>query len=454
MAARLTEAIAEFAAAMNEASPPAGAVEIVRTGFTDCLGVLIAGRNEPAVAGATKFVRTRRGPGESRILFGRERASAGDAALVNATAAHALDFDDYAFANHPSAVLVPTVVAAGERSGASGKRLVAAYVAGYEVWAELMTREPDHLHSKGWHPTPIFGAVAAAAAAGCVFGLDRTTMRHAVALSASFAGGVMENFGTMAKPLHGGRAAQQGLEAVAFAMAGIDGSATAIEGDRGLLRALSPKGNVDVTSAPAFGERWHILKHKLNIKKYPTVGASQRTIDSILTTLKTMPIEPGRIRAIRPLISVKQASVMQFHRPKTALEAKFSLEFAVAAALLHRAVDLRVLSDAVVQSPAMQAMMDRVAIETTEESDPGYPIAAPIAIVRITLDDGKVIATEPIRRASGHADAPLTRERLWAKFADCAAAGGVAGKQARRYFDLMQSIDTLENAGDIAELAA
>ena len=255
--------------------------------------------------------------------------------------------------------------------------MVAAYVAGYEVWAELMTREPDHLHSKGWHPTPIFGAVAAAAAAGCVSGLTGRRCAMPWRYLVLFAGGVMENFGTMAKPLHGGRAAQQGLEAVAFAMAGIDGSATAIEGDRGLLRALSPKGNVDVTLAPAFGERWHILKHKLNIKKYPTVGASQRTIDSILTTLKTMPIEPGRIRAILPLISVKQASVMQFHRPKTALEAKFSLEFAVAAALLHRAVDLRVLSDAVVQSPAMQAMMDRVAIETTEESDPGYPYRRP-----------------------------------------------------------------------------
>ena len=202
------------------------------------------------------------------------RASA--AALLDATAAHALDYDDFAFSNHPSAVIVPAVLAVAARSGADGRRMAAAYVAGYEVWCDLFVREPDHYYARGWHPTAVLGPVGAAAAAAVAAGLDAERAMHAIAIAASFGGGVFENFGSMVKPLHGGRAAQSGVVAVGLAAAGMTASPTALEGASGLMRALSPNGRVDIETPPRLGEVWHSAKRGLNLKRYPVVGAAQR----------------------------------------------------------------------------------------------------------------------------------------------------------------------------------
>lgn len=446
MAAPLTRAYAAFAAGLVGGEVPAAAVEVARLGFTDCAGVMLAGRAEPAVRRMEAFVRETGGRPKARLLFGEERGTAPQAGLVNAVAAHALDFDDYAFSNHPSAVLVPTILAAAEVSGADGARMVRAYAAGYEVWADLMAREPDHLHSKGWHPTAVFGPVGAAAAACVTLGFDAGRTRHALALAASLAGGVMENFGTMAKPYHGGRASEAGLTAAALAGSGIEASGTAIEGDRGLLRALSPNGRADVESPSRLGETWRIVKTRLNIKKYPTVGASQRCIDSMLAFVRDDAVEPGRIVRIEPRVSEKHAAVMPFHRPRTALEAKFSLEFAVCCALTRGAVGLMQLTDEVVADPSLQALMQKVRIEITDEIDPDYPVGALNDLVRITLDDGTVLETPKIRHATGNANAPLPPGELRAKFDDCAAFGGVPDGFRDALFGAMQRIDALPGA--------
>ena len=454
MVARLTEIYGEFAGGdVSHALRPA-ALDVVRLGFTDCAGVILAGLREDVVQRLTGYVRGKGGHGEARLLFGEPRANAAQAALVNATAAHALDYDDYAFTNHPSAVLAPTVMAAAALVGASGQRMAAGYIVGYEVWADLMRREPDHLHSKGWHPTAVFGPVAAAAAASTVMGLDARRATHAVALAASFAGGVMENFGTMMKPYHGGRAAESGVTAAALAGVGLAASATAIEGERGLLRALSPNGRVDLETPPPFGRSWRIETLRLNIKKYPTVGASQRSIDSVLTYTKANPLDPNRIVRVTPCVSAKHAAVMPFHRPRTALEAKFSLEFAVASALRYGAVGLAQLADPVVGDPDLQALIAKVHVRAGETYDPDYPGAAPTDHVEITLDDGRTVTTPAIRRARGHADHPLSGSELRAKFDDCAAHGGIAPPASGPLYDAMQRIDALDNADGVPVLTA
>jgi len=413
---------------------------------------MLAAVDDPIVTLMRGYVRAQGGAPRARLLLGGERATLPQAGLVNATAAHALDFDDYAFSNHPSAVLVPTILAAAEESGADGARMVAAYVAGYEIWADLMLREPDHLHSKGWHPTAVFGPVGAAAAASVVLGFDAERTRHALALAASLAGGGMENFGTMAKPYHGGRASEAGLTAAILAGAGIEASPTALEGNRGLLRALSPKGHADVERPIALGEMWRIVKARLTIKKYSTVGASQRCIDSMLTFRRNTPIDHNRITRLEPRVSEKHAAVMPFHRPKTALEAKFSLEFAVTCALLHGAVGLQQLRDEVVTSPDVQRLMGKVSTEITDEIDPDYPVGALYDEIRITLDDGTVLMTPRVRHATGHADEPLSSAELKAKFDDCARAGGVSQDVADALFEVIQRIDSVAGVRDVPGL--
>lgn len=449
MPAPLTQTYARFAAASRSLAIPESALEVARLGFTDCAGVMLAGRREDVVDRLSARVIDQGAHPRSRLITGPRRVSAAQAALVNATAAHALDYDDFAFSNHPSAVLVPTILAVADAHGASGASMAAAYLVGYEIWADLMLREKDLFYDRGWHPTAVLGPIGAAAAASVVMGLGEAQARNALALAASDSGGVFENFGTMAKPWHGGRAAAAGVNAAELAAAGLEASATALEGRHGLMRALSPHGNVDLETPPALGDMWRSATMRLNIKKYPTVGASQRAIDAVLALNRAERIDPARVAKITARVSERHLAVMPYHLPTTALQAKFSLEFAIASALVHDAVGFAELSDDVVRSAPIQRLMACVSVETTTDFEPEWRDAAPWDVVRFTLDDGREVESPRIRRATGHADTPLAPEGLWAKFRGCADHARVAEPEARRLFDALQRIDRLGSVEEI-----
>jgi 2-methylcitrate dehydratase PrpD len=183
----LTTDIGGFLSDMSPARVPEGAVSIVKTGFTDCVGVMIAGWREPVVRVVADLI----GAPLPEHPFAPVclRMTATDRALLYATAAHVLDFDDTGLCGHPSAVLVPAILAQAQECGADGQMMIAAYVAGYEVWAELIARDKDQHHRKGWHPSAVFGPVAAAAAAAVLRGLDAAQASHAVGVAASLSGG-------------------------------------------------------------------------------------------------------------------------------------------------------------------------------------------------------------------------------------------------------------------------
>jgi 2-methylcitrate dehydratase PrpD len=451
-AAPITRLAAEFVVANRHAALPQEAVDVARLGVTDAVAALLAGLREPAVAVVDRAVQAQQARPEAPVLLGAHRTTADLAALVNATAAHALDVDDYAFACHPSAVLVPVLLACGAATAAQGPDLVAAYVAGYEVWSDLMNREPDHLHSRGWHPTPLFGCIGAAAAAASLLGLDADAAQHAIGLSASHAAGTMGNFGSMAKPYHAGKAAQAGVFCARLAAAGMTATPDVLEGERGLLRTVSPAGRVDVTSPPRYGSYERIRGLRLNIKKYPTVGASQRVIDSVLAHVRQSPVDVASLDRVEPRVSEKHAAVMPYHHATRPEEARFSLEYAVACALVHGRVGLRELAPEAIDDPAVQELMQRVRVLTTAEYDPDYPVAAPFDFVTLTFGDGRRVTTPPVRRATGHADAPLPAAQLHAKFVDCAAYGGVAATKAEELFALLQTFECW-TAADLGRLA-
>ena len=156
----LTRSLAEFVHAPGLGALSGRAVEIAQSGFIDTTATLIAGREEPVVGMVTRFVAARgSAASEATLLAGTGRAASADAALINGTAGHALDFDDVAMGGHPSTVLVPTVLAEAEALGLGGAEAVRAYLVGYEVWSELFRREPDAYHLKGWHPTAVLGSL-------------------------------------------------------------------------------------------------------------------------------------------------------------------------------------------------------------------------------------------------------------------------------------------------------
>ncbi|HEX3990081.1 MAG TPA: MmgE/PrpD family protein [Acetobacteraceae bacterium] len=417
----LTRYLGRFVADLSANHLPEDAVRVARMGFIDSIGTMMVGRNEASVRIMTEVLAPADGP--ATLTFSTRKAPAPEAAWINGTAAHALDYDDVSLRGHPSTVLVPAILAEAETLDASGSDMITAYVAGYEVWAELALRETGLLHEKGWHPTGLYGAPAAAAACAKLRKLSSEKTAIAIALGASQASGLMANFGTMTKPFHAGKAAHAGIMAARLAAAGFTANTDALEHKRGFLHAISPEGREDRTSEPRAGREWAILTHGLGIKKYPMCYATHRSIDCLLDLLAASPIQEGDVKKINVSISDNASQVLRNNQPDTGLAAKFSIQFAMASGIIAKRVGLRELTDGFVRRPDVQALMRRVEVGTTTEYDPEMPGAAPYDMVTVELIDGRTLSGEPVARATGHPTRPLTDAQLYEKFADCLDAG-------------------------------
>ena len=418
----LTQDLGRFAAGLSFENVPPEAVAVARTGFIDTIATMIAGAHDPAPQLLRRGLAPAQGP--ASLYFSGDSAPAPEAAWINGTAGHALDYDDVGCRGHVSTVLVPAIIAEAETLGLGGRDMLAAYVAGYETWAELSERDPGHHHVKGWHPTGIFGAIGAAAACAKLRRLGAQEATMALALAASQAGGIMANFGTMTKPFHAGRAAHAGIVSARLAELGFTASPDALEHPQGFLSAVSPDGQADRESpAASLGREWQIVRQGLSIKKYPACYCTHRALDAMLDLLAKRPLKPEEIAKITVEISKTHAVILRNHRPQTGLEAKFSMEFAMAAAVVSRRASLPEYTDDFVRRPEVQTMMQKVAITTNENYDEGQIGGSKWDQVRIELANGERIESEKVRRARGHAELPLGEAELFDKFRACLDVG-------------------------------
>ena len=447
----LTSQIGEFVAGVRFERLPPECIKTVCLGFTDCVAVMVPGWSEPVSHIAARGLGHARNDRPNRPLAGVQ-AAAPDLALLYAVAAHALDYDDTALLGHPSAILVSAILAEANEIGADGKAMIAAYVAGYEVWAELIRREPNQHHAKGWHPTAMFGALAAAAASASLRKLDAEQASAAVAMAASLAGGLVANFGSMTKPLQVGRAAQSGLIATRLVEAGMTASRDAIEDDLGFLRAISPNGSVDTKSDAALGRDWAILRQGLNVKLYPVCYAAHRALDAASDLQRKHRLDLSEIDAVAVDMGETQTKMLRIHRPRNALDAKFCGEFAVTAALLSGNCGRAELTDGFVQRTDVQEFLPKVKIHPVTEKDPDEPGFSPFDRVRLTLrDGGGELISDPVVRPRGHFTRPVDSERLWQKFADC--AGDVLGpSDTQALFNSLQGLPRLSSVGELGLL--
>ncbi len=420
----LTRELASFVASLDPASVPAEARRTVRRGMADCMGVLFAGRDE-AVVGHALSLTTPGSQGEAPLLVDRGWASAADAALVNATAAHALDYDDTGLDGHPSVVLAPAVLAEAQRVRASWADAIAAYVAGYEVWAELIARDADKHHGKGWHPTAVFGTVACAAVGARLRGLSTEPCGHALGIAASMAAGLVANFGSMSKPLQVGLAARNGLLAAGLAARGVTAAPDVLESPRGFLAALSPAGRVRLDGPVQAGAPWQIVCQGLNIKRYPVCYALHRAVDAALGLHPRLLAEGEPIEHVHLAMGRLQVAMLRASRPVTGLDAKFSAEFAMACTLLRGRLGLAELRDDVVNAPELQALLRRVQVHALDTQDAQEPLFSPADLLRVQLRDGRWLDADPVYRPLGHATRPIDDASLRAKFDDCGGAADV-----------------------------
>jgi 2-methylcitrate dehydratase PrpD len=445
----ITQQSANFVAGLKHSDLPERCIEAARTGIVDCVGVMIAGAAEqPVRIVSAMLTASTQNDGAPEIPSGRNLA-ASDAALVNGVAAHVLDYDDVALAGHPSAVLAPAILAEGWTLDSSGADAIAAYVAGYELWAQLMALEPGHLHERGFHPTAVLGTLATAAACARLRGLDADKTSRAIAIAASLASGLVANFGTMTKSLHAGRTAQSGVLAARLAAQGFTASPDVLEHQTGFLRAHSPSGSPQVEQGTIdLGTNWRLSDLGINVKRYPTCYATHRSIDAMLGLVHAHRLKPGDVKEIRVRTGVTQKLMLRNTNPQTGLEAKFSMEFAMAAALVAGRVSLAELTDDFVRRSEVSQAFAKVRCITTDVVMPGDQPFAPEDRVAIVLTSGDVLEHAPVVHAKGSWQKPLTREELEDKFLDCATRV-FTRSHASALFEQLWRLDDLKSIREL-----
>jgi 2-methylcitrate dehydratase PrpD len=429
------------------AAPPDAARRAAADAWLDTIGVALAGVAEPA----SRIVRTTivtDSASACAILGTAVRASATMAALANGTAAHALDSDDTCFVSlaHPSAPLVPAALAAAELCGSSGRAALDAYVVGFEIEARLgRLMNPRH-YERGWHCTSTLGTIGAAAAASRLLGLDATASGHALAIAASEASGLKENFGTMVKPLHAGLAARNGVHAALLARGGMTASLDALDGPQGFLHAFDSAGDGLDSAIADLDTRWEILDTGITVKLYPSCAGTHPTIDTILDLCRIHGFTGADVRHIEIDVDSVTPNVLIYARPATELEAKFSMPFCAGAAVVFGRIGL----DTFEPRTFTDLELDRLMSEVTMRVDPALDDTGPPltqARVRIELRDGRVLERDA-RGARGYPTQPASAEELRAKFLDCARRILSAAAAERA----LASITELEQVADIRAL--
>src|SRR5687767_12241388 len=354
----ITEQLGEF---VISAAPPAEARARAAAAVLDTVGVILAGASEPASQSVQRVVAAEGGAG-CQVFGASASSSPTGAALANGTAAHALDYDDMCFVSlaHPSAPLVPAAFAAAEVARASGAALLDAYVVGFEIEGRLgALMNPQH-YQRGWHCTSTLGTIGAAAAACRLLGLDALAAGHALAIAASEASGLKENFGTMVKPLHAGLAARNGVLAALLARDGMTASGVAIEGPQGFLRAMdSQDSGIDAAIAD-LGSRWEILDTGITVKLYPSCAGTHPSLDLMLDVRRQHGFTAGDVERIDIDVDSITLTGLVYDRPATELDAKFSMPFCVAAAVVDGQVGLETFEVTRLTDPDVTSVMDRV----------------------------------------------------------------------------------------------
>ena len=430
--------LAEFVANASFDSLPPEAVVQAKRALLDTLGVALAGSREEAARILAERALADGGGGEASVLGWGFRAPAAGAALVNGTAAHALDFDDVSMSmrGHPSAPLLPAVLATAEETRASGAEALLAFVLGFEVAAKMGGLLGARHYDLGWHATSTLGTLGAAAASARLRGLCAERTLAALGIAASMASGLRANFGTMTKPLHAGLAARNGVQAAALAAAGLTAAEDALEAADGFVAAFSGETAPETTLRP-LGQPFDIVSPGVAQKLYPCCYATHRAIDAAIELAAG--IDPAAIASVRVDAGRGTLLPLIVRAPQTGLEGKFSLEYCVATALLDGAVSVRSFSDAAVARPEVQRLLER--IEVVEDVEPRPNFLENWARVRLALADGSV-HEKRVDVPRGDPRRPLTWDELTAKFLDCSLP--VLGPdQARSVIDTIKGLEEL-----------
>jgi 2-methylcitrate dehydratase PrpD len=338
---------------------------------------------------------------------------------------------------------MPATLSLAEARGLSGKDLIVAFVLGVEVAAKIGSVMGRSHYQTGWHPTGTVGTVAAAAGAAKIIGLPKRQAVHALGIACSSAAGLRENFGTSTKSLHAGNAASMGITSALLAKGGYDSSLTALDGNEGFIKAMQgePDGKLPVKE---LGQPYSLLR--VQVKKYPSCTGTHAAIDAILRFMDSGSIAPKGVEAIVIETRTQNRSVLRFPEPRTELQAKFSLEYCAAAALIHGRLSPREFGRGAVSNSKVRDFMKKISVVYSSEMEDLAHQKQLISPTRTTivLRNGQRVS-QLIEEARGGYREPLSWSEIEEKFLECT-------KRLKLAKQFIQRIKCLEQEKNITAL--
>ena len=442
--ANLTRTLADRAVAITYEALPDEVCELARQCILDYLGVGLAGADDELARILLEELAEAGGKAQAGVIGHAARLPALSAALVNGATAHALDYDDVnlAMPGHPSVAILPALLALAEERQASGKAVIAAFVAGYETCCRIgMALRPGH-YTRGFHATGTVGAFGAAAACAHLLGLDAEATARALGIAGTQSAGLKSQFGTMCKPFHAGKAAQNGLLAARLAARGFSSRPDLVECEQGFAATHAPEFLPEKALAdPKRG--FHIFN---NLFKYHAACYMTHAPIECGRQLRERGVTPGDIAAIRLKAHQAIDKVCNILAPADGLEAKFSLRQTVAMALSGvDTASLGAYSVATATDPGLMALRERVNFDFRED----MPEAG--AEIDVALKDGRTLSAS-FDAGIPMADIAAQGRRLAEKF-DALAAPVVGDSRARELRATIVGLDAVRDVGALMKLA-
>ena len=446
----VTQELAKRILAFRYEDLPEDAVFWAKQAITDTIGVTFAGSREPTARIPANLPGVAQQDGPCLIFGGTKRTAALDAVLVNGTASHALDYDDVSptMGGHPSVPLVPPIIALGEMADVAGWDALTAYVAGYETETRIGRAVNFEHYEKGWHPTVTLGIFGTVAVAARLLPLDETQTATALAIAASLASGIKANFGTMTKPLHVGQCARNGLFAALLARDGFTANDAAFEHKQGFFEVFNGPGTYDADKLfDIWADPLDIVDPGLGIKQFPCCGSTHMAITMMLNLREKHGLTPEQVRHIQ--IYSHPQRLPHTNRPTvaSALEAKFSVQYCVARALMHGRVLLEHFEG--------DAWADAQAQDLLKRSEAGpHPTMTDkpwCSEVIVETASGETLSEKTEYIMGRGKPNPMSEEEMRVKFTDCVSRV-LPAEQVARLFENLQDFEQINRLRDLSTL--
>jgi 2-methylcitrate dehydratase PrpD len=447
----LTRYVAEFVATAKPEDLPDDVVALGKKSILDGLGLALSG----SVAQSGALVRRHLdelnlGEGAATVIGAGRKVAPRFAAFANGVGIHADDYDDtqlavatdrvYGLLTHPTAPALPAALAVGELVNASGRQVMLAYHLGVEVECKIAEAIAPRHYQTGFHATATCGTYAAASASASLLGFDVETTQRALSIAGSQSAGLRENFGTMTKPFHAGRASESGVAAAQFAGSGWTAAGRILEAPRGFFRAAG--GGYDPEAIyQKLGAPWTFASPGISIKPHPSGSLTHPGMTAMLDLIRDNNIRGEDVKRVRVGTNSNMPNALIHHRPTDELQAKFSMEFCMAILLLDGKAGLSEFTDETTHRDDVKAMIDRIDFVIDDEAEAaGYHKMT--TIIDVELTDGRHLRTSADFGKGSPAN-PMTYGEVADKFRDCCAHARTPRAAAEEIVSLVRDLETL-----------